>query len=88
VKTAFLVALETGELFAELLLSEGIEFAVAGRYEGVVAVEVSVNLVRMYNVRAEGTDFMRASVLSLAFFLYSLITLGLSMRTGVSTQLP
>jgi hypothetical protein len=88
VQTAFLVALETGELFAELLLGEGIEFAVAGGYEGVVAVELSVNMIPTCDMRAEGTDFMRASVLSLAFLRYSLITLGLSMRTGVSTQLP
>jgi hypothetical protein len=51
VKTAFLVALEAGELFAEFLLGEGIEFAVAGGYEGVVARKLSVNLIWMCNVR-------------------------------------
>lgn len=87
-QTALLVAFETSEFFAELLLSESIEFAVAGGYEGIVAGGLSVNVIKKYNKKLENTDFMRASVLSLAFFRYNLMTLGLSMRTGVSTQLP
>jgi hypothetical protein len=41
-QAALLVAFETSKLFAELLLCERIEFAVAGGYEGVVAVNLSV----------------------------------------------
>ena len=41
-QAALLVALEASKFFAKLLLSERIEFAVAGGDEGVVAVNLSV----------------------------------------------
>ena len=41
-QAALLVALETSQLLAELLLSKRIEFAVAGGDKGVVAVNLSV----------------------------------------------
>jgi hypothetical protein len=41
-QATLLIAFEASKLFAELLLGERIEFAVAGGYEGVVAVKLSV----------------------------------------------
>ena len=42
-QAAFLVTLKAGKFFAELLLGKGIKFAVSGRDEGVVAVDVLVS---------------------------------------------
>lgn len=84
-QAAFLVTLKTGKFLADLLLGKGIELAVSSGGEVGVAVYTLVSSIWVW---VGDTDFMRASVRTFALLRYNLMTLGLSMRTGVSSQLP
>lgn len=60
VQTAFLVALEASEFFADLLLREGVELAVASRDEGIVAGSLLARVSEDKQKRIEQTSCVRA----------------------------